>query len=50
MIVCFDTNVPVSAVSTRGLYADRVNTALAELQLVVRLTVPGRKFVIVALP
>ena len=35
MIVCFDTNVLVSAVATRGLCADVVNAALAEHQLVV---------------
>ena len=39
MIVCFDTNVLVSAVATRGLCADIVNAALAEHQLIVGETV-----------
>ncbi len=39
MIVCFDTNVLVSAVATRGLCADIVNAALAEHQLVIGPTV-----------
>ena len=39
MIVCFDTNVLVSAVATRGLCADIVNAALAEHQLIVGKTV-----------
>lgn len=39
MIVCFDTNVLVSAVATRGLCADIVNAALAEHQVIVGPTV-----------
>ncbi|HEY5559973.1 MAG TPA: putative toxin-antitoxin system toxin component, PIN family [Steroidobacteraceae bacterium] len=39
MIVCFDTNVLVSAVATRGLCADIVNAALAEHQLIIGPTV-----------
>jgi putative PIN family toxin of toxin-antitoxin system len=39
VIVCFDTNVLVSAVATRGLCADIVNAALAEHQLIVGETV-----------
>ena len=39
MIVSFDTNVLVSAVATRGLCADIVNSALAEHQLIVGGTV-----------
>ena len=39
MIVCFDTNVLVSAVATRGLCADIVNAALAEHQLVIGKTI-----------
>ena len=39
MIVCFDTNVLVSAVATRGLCADVVNAALAEHQLIIGETV-----------
>lgn len=39
MIVCFDTNVLVSAVATRGICADIVNAALAEHRLVVGVTV-----------
>lgn len=39
MIVCFDTNVLVSAVATRGLCADIVNAALAEHQLTLGVTV-----------
>jgi len=39
VIVCFDTNVLVSAVATRGLCADIVNAALAEHQLIVGKTV-----------
>lgn len=39
MIVCFDTNVLVSAVATRGLCADIVNAALAEHELIVGETV-----------
>lgn len=38
MIVCFDTNVWVSAVATRGLCADIVGAALAEHRLVVGAT------------
>lgn len=39
MIVCFDTNVLVSAVATRGLCADVFNLALAEHELVIGETV-----------
>jgi len=39
VIVCFDTNVLMSAVATRGLCADIVNAALAEHQLIVGETV-----------
>lgn len=39
MIVCFDTNVLVSAVATRGLCADIVNAALAEHQVIIGPTV-----------
>jgi len=39
VIVCFDTNVLVSAVATRGLCADIVNAALAEHQLIIGPTV-----------
>jgi putative PIN family toxin of toxin-antitoxin system len=39
VIVCFDTNVLVSAVATRGLCADIVNAALAEHQLIIGSTV-----------
>lgn len=39
MIVCFDTDVLVSAVATRGLCADIVNAELAEHQLIVGETV-----------
>ena len=39
MIVCFDTNVLVSAVATRGLCADIVNVTLAEHQLIIGPTV-----------
>ena len=39
MIVCFDTNVLVSAVATRGLCADVVNAALAEHELIIGETV-----------
>ncbi|MEX0733746.1 MAG: putative toxin-antitoxin system toxin component, PIN family [Steroidobacteraceae bacterium] len=39
MIVCFDTNVLVSAVATRGICADIVNAALAEHRLIVGATV-----------
>ena len=39
MIVCFDTNVLVSAVATRGLCADIVNAALAEQQVIIGPTV-----------
>ena len=39
MIVSFDTNVIVSAVATRGLCADVVNSVLAEHQLIVGGTV-----------
>ena len=39
MIVCFDTNVLVSAVATRGLCADIVNAALAEHELIIGDTV-----------
>ncbi|MGH8197597.1 MAG: putative toxin-antitoxin system toxin component, PIN family [Steroidobacteraceae bacterium] len=38
VIVCFDTNVLVSAVATRGICADIVNAALAEHRLVVGAT------------
>lgn len=39
MIVCFDTNVLISALATRGLCADIVNLTLAEHQLVIGPTV-----------
>jgi len=39
VIVCFDTNVLVSAVATRGLCADIFNLALAEHELVIGETV-----------
>lgn len=39
MIVCFDTNVLVSAIATRGLCADIVNAALAEHQVIIGPTV-----------
>lgn len=39
MIVCFDTNVLVSAVATRGLCADIVNATLAEHKLTIGPTV-----------
>lgn len=39
MIVCFDTNVWVSAVATRGLCTDVVSAALAEHQVVVGATI-----------
>lgn len=39
MNVCFDTNVLVSAVATRGLCADIVNAVLAEHQLTIGETV-----------
>jgi putative PIN family toxin of toxin-antitoxin system len=39
VIVCFDTNVLVSAVATRGLCADIVNAALAEHQVIIGPTV-----------
>lgn len=39
MIVCFDTNILVSAIATRGICADIVNAALAEHRLVVGVTV-----------
>ena len=39
MIVCFDTNVLISAVATRGLCADIVNLTLAEHQLIIGPTV-----------
>lgn len=39
MIVCFDTNVLVSAVATRGLCADVLHVALAEHELVIGETV-----------
>jgi putative PIN family toxin of toxin-antitoxin system len=39
VIVCFDTNVLVSAVATRGLCADVVNAALAEHELIIGETV-----------
>jgi putative PIN family toxin of toxin-antitoxin system len=39
VIVCFDTNVWISAVATRGLCADVVSAALAEHQIVVGKTV-----------
>ncbi len=39
MIVCFDTNVLVSAVATRGICADVVNVAIADHQLIVGQTV-----------
>lgn len=39
MIVCFDTNVLVSAVATRGLCADIVNAALAGHEPIVGETV-----------
>lgn len=39
MIVCFDINVLVSAVATRGLCADIVNVTLAEHQWIIGPTV-----------
>ncbi len=39
MIVCFDTNVLVSAVATRGLCADIVNATLAVHKLIIGPTV-----------
>jgi putative PIN family toxin of toxin-antitoxin system len=39
VIVCFDTNVLVSAVATRGLCADIVNAAFAEHQVIIGPTV-----------
>lgn len=39
MIVCFDTNVWVSAVATRGICADLLTVALAEHRLIVGPTV-----------
>jgi putative PIN family toxin of toxin-antitoxin system len=39
VIVCFDTNVLVSAVATRGLCADIVNAALADHQVIIGPTV-----------
>ena len=39
MRVCFDTNVLVSALATRGLSADVLNLVLAEHELVVGETV-----------
>lgn len=39
MIVCFDTNVLVSAIATRGLCADIVNVVLAEHRLIIGETV-----------
>jgi putative PIN family toxin of toxin-antitoxin system len=39
VIVCFDTNVLISAVATRGLCADIVNLTLAEHQLIIGPTV-----------
>jgi putative PIN family toxin of toxin-antitoxin system len=41
VIVCFDTNVLVSAVATRGICADIVNVVLTEHRLIVGATVLG---------
>ncbi|MGH8203865.1 MAG: putative toxin-antitoxin system toxin component, PIN family, partial [Steroidobacteraceae bacterium] len=38
MIVCFDTNVLVSAIATRGICADIVSVVVAEHRLVVGAT------------
>ncbi len=41
MNVCFDTNVVVSAVATRGICADLINVAIAEHRLIVGPTILG---------